>query len=436
VTERLDVIEVMLWGRRIGAARWDDATHSAVYEYDPAMLKSGIEVSPLRLPLGHGQFRFPELVRSGFRGLPGLLADSLPDSFGNAVIDRWLASRGRDAASFSPIERLCYVGSRGMGALEFQPAVRRRDEAVPIEMSELVQLAATIQADREGFHSELGEGDDEHREALEDILRVGSSAGGARAKAVVAWNAQTGQLLSGQVAAPEGFEHWLLKFDGVHQRDRELADPAGFGRIEYGYHLMALDAGITMSPSRLLHENGRSHFMTRRFDRGPQGEKRHMQTLCALGHFDFQLAGAHSYEQALIAMQTLRLPVPQLTELYRRMLFNLIARNQDDHTKNIAFLMDKQGEWSLSPAYDLTFAYNPKGDWTGAHQMTVAGKRDSFSRDELLEVGRTFGIPRPAQVLERVAETVRRWPSFAEQAGVDEARCNAIKNQQRLELAG
>lgn len=436
MTQRLDVIEVVLWGRRIGAARWDDATHSAVYEYDPAMLKSGIEVSPLRLPLGPGQFRFPELVRTGFRGLPGLLADSLPDSFGNAVIDRWLAGHGRDAASFSPIERLCYVGSRGMGALEFKPAIRRREEAVPIEISELVELAAVIQAERESFRSELGAGDDEHRAALEDILRVGSSAGGARAKAVVAWNPDTGELLSGQVGAPEGFEHWLLKFDGVLQRDRELADPAGFGKIEYGYHLMALSAGIAMSPSRLLHENGRSHFMTRRFDRGPQGEKRHMQTLCALGHYDFQLAGAHSYEQALMAMQKLRLPVPQLTELFRRMLFNVLARNQDDHTKNIAFLMNKQGEWNLSPAYDLTFAYNPRGDWTGSHQMTIAGKRDGFTRDELLEVGRSFGVPKPAQVMEQVADAVRRWPTFAETAGVDEARAAAIADTQRLELAG
>jgi serine/threonine-protein kinase HipA len=436
VIERLEVIEVVLWGRRIGAARWDADTQSAVFEFDPAMLKSRIEVSPLRLPLHPGQFRFPELVRTGFRGLPGLLADSLPDSFGNAVIDRWLAVHGRDAASFSPIERLCYVGSRGMGALEFQPAIRRRDEAVPIEVAELVELAAQIQADRENFKSELGEADDEHREALEDILRVGSSAGGARAKAVVAWNPQTGELLSGQVAAPEGFEHWLLKFDGVRQRDRELTDPAGFGMIEHAYHLMALDAGITMSPSRLLRENGRSHFMTRRFDRDPQGEKKHMQTLCALGHYDFQLAGAHSYEQALIAMQTLRLPVPQLTELYRRMLFNVIARNQDDHTKNIAFLMDKQGVWSLAPAYDLTFAYNPRGDWTGSHQMTIGGKRDGFVREDLLEVGRTFGVPKPAQVLEQVAASVRRWPEFAQAAGVTEERMTVIGKEQRLELAG
>ncbi|MCA8980320.1 MAG: type II toxin-antitoxin system HipA family toxin [Planctomycetes bacterium] len=426
----------MLWGRRIGAARWDDETHSAVYEFDPAMLKSGVEVSPLRLPLGPGQFRFPELARTGFRGLPGLLADSLPDSFGNAVIDRWLATRGRDAASFSPIERLCYVGSRGMGALEFKPAIRRREEAVPIEIAELVELAALIQRERESFKSELGKAEDEHREALEDILRVGSSAGGARAKAVVAWNPATGELLSGQVAAPEGFEHWLLKFDGVLQRDRELADPAGFGKIEYAYHLMALEAGITMSPSRLLHENGRSHFMTRRFDRGPDGEKRHMQTLCALGHYDFQLAGAHSYEQALMLMQTLRLPVPQLAELFRRMLLNVIARNQDDHTKNVSFLMDKKGTWSLAPAYDLTFAYNPTGDWTGSHQMTIAGKRDDFTREDLLEVGRRFGVPKPAQTLEQVADAVRRWSSFAETAGVTESRASRIAEAHRLELAG
>lgn len=254
------------------------------------------------------------------------------------------------------------------------------------------------------------------------------------AKAVVAWNAETGELLSGQVSVPEGFEHWLLKFDGVRQRDRELTDPAGFGKIEYAYHLMALAAGITMSPSRLLQEHGRSHFMTRRFDRGPHGEKFHMQTLCALGHFDFQHAGAHSYEQALIAMQTLRLPIPQLAELYTRMLFNVIARNQDDHTKNIAFLMDRKGVWKLAPAYDLTFAYNPRGDWTGSHQMTIAGKRDGFTREELLEVARSFGIPKPAQLLDRVGDAVRNWTSFAQDAGVEESTAAKIAKAQRLEL--
>ncbi len=432
--DRLDVIEVVLWGRRIAAARWDDATRSAVVEYDPGYLADGPAVSPLTLPPRRGRFRFPELARTGFRGLPGLLADSLPDSFGNAVIDRWLAGQGRDAADFTPIERLCYVGKRGMGALEFRPAFPRRDRVVPVEVAELVALAADIQARREEYHGALGPADEDRREALEDILRVGSSAGGARAKAVVAWNPETDELLSGQVDAPAGFEHWLLKFDGVTQRDRELNDPEGFGRIEYAYHLMAREAGIEMSACRLLEENGRSHFMTRRFDRGPDGAKVHMQSLCALAHLDFQLAGAHGYEQALMAMQALALPVPRIAELFRRMSFNVVARNQDDHTKNIAFLMDRDGRWDLAPAFDLTFSYNPRGDWTSAHQMTIAGKRDDFAREDLLHVARTFGVKKPEPILERVEDAVRRWPEFAERAGVPEARVAAIAGCHRLEL--
>lgn len=424
--DRLDVIEVVLAGRRVAAAQWDAATRSAVVEYDPEYLEGGAPVSPLTMPLRRGRFRFPELARTGFRGLPGLLSDSLPDSFGNAVIDRWLAGQGRDAAEFTPIERLCYVGARGMGALEFRPAFPRKDEVVPIEVAELVALAAEIQAQREDFHVALGPADEDRRAALEDILRVGSSAGGARAKAVVAWNPATDELLSGQVDAPDGFEHWLLKFDGVTQRDRELNDPEGFGRIEYAYHLMAREAGIEMSDCRLLEENGRSHFMTRRFDRGPGGEKRHMQSLCALAHLDFQLAGAHGYEQAMMAMQTLHMPVPRIAELFRRMAFNVVARNQDDHTKNIAFLMDDDGRWDLAPAFDLTFAYNPRGDWTGSHQMTIAGKRDGFEREDLLQVARAFGVKKPEPILERVVDVVREWPSFAERAGVPEPRVDAI----------
>ena len=435
MNERLEVIEVVIAGKRIGAAHWDAPSRCATFEYDPDFVQTGIELGPLHLPLRAGRFRFPQLARTSFHGLPGLLADSLPDSFGNAVIDRWLATRGRDAASFSPVERLCYIGSRGMGALEFRPAFRRSERAVPIEITELVELAAWIQSEREDFHTGLGDGDADHREALEDILRVGSSAGGARAKAVVAWNPETGAMLSGQVGAPEGYEHWLLKFDGVKQRDRELTDPAGYGKIEYAYHLMALEAGIAMSPSRLLHENGRSHFMTKRFDRGPGGEKLHMQSLSALDHLDYQLAGAHGYEQAMSVMQRLRLPVPQLTELFRRMLFNVLARNQDDHTKNIAFLMDGAGQWSLAPAFDVIYAYNPRGAWTNAHQMTICGKRDGFTRDELLGVGRTYGVPKPHAILEQVATAVARWPHFAEAAGVPAEQMRSIANAQRGDLA-
>jgi serine/threonine-protein kinase HipA len=426
---RVSAARVLLWGREVGAVAWDARRSLAAFEYAPSFLRDGVEVAPLVLPRRAGVVSFPELRRETFLGLPGLLADSIPDRFGNSLIDAWLLRHGRSPGDFTPVERLCYIGARGMGALEFSPALRRAEQrSVPLAVGEMVALAQQVLDERYDLLVNLGD----RKSAVETIIRVGTSAGGARAKALVSWNRATNEIRSGQVPPPQGYESWILKFDGV--RDRALGSPAGYGRVEYAYHLMAAASGITMTECRLFEENGRAHFMTRRFDRGDAGEKIHMQSLCALAHFDFHAAGAYGYEQAMDAAQRLGLGYPAVEELYRRMVFNIIARNQDDHTKNIAFLLDRGGAWRLAPAFDVIWAYHQSGPWTGSHQMTVNGKRDGFSREDLLAPAKLFGIKHPAALVERVAASVRDWPRFALAAGVAPEFRDRIGATHRLKL--
>lgn len=422
---------VNLWGRRIGAVSWDDRRGVGVYQYDPAFPSAGIDLSPFEMPVRERPYGFPALGES-FMGLPGLLADSLPDRFGNRLIDVWLAETGRSLESFNPVDRLCYVGTRGVGALEYQPATPRADRRGELALAQLVDLVNRVLDERNRLSGRLDD-----REALEDILSVGTSAGGARAKAVLAWNPDTREFRSGQVDTKAGFEHWILKFDGIAgNRDRELADPLGYGRIEYAYHLMALAAGIEMNECRLHGEGGRSHFMTRRFDRDAAGGKVHMQSLAGLRHFDYNDAGAHSYEQAMETIRGLGLGTGAAEEQYRRAVFNVVARNQDDHVKNISFLMNGAEEWRLSPAYDVTYAYNPRGPWTGRHQMSLAGKRSGFGRADLLRFAETSGLkaPRAARVIGEVLEAVADWPRFAAEAGVGKRDARRIRKTHRLGL--
>lgn len=432
------IARVELWGRMIGAVALDEGREVAAFQYTPEFVASGIEVSPLVMPLHEQVYEFPELPRNTFHGLPGLLADSLPDRFGNALIDAWLATQGRTPQSFSAVERLCYIGARGMGALEFAPVMGPRPrKASSVQIDALVQLAAEVlthRADLRGHFRDAGK-----EKALRDILHVGTSAGGARAKAVIAWNRETQEVRSGQVDAGEGFESWLLKFDGVAgNRDKEMEDPKGYGAIEYAYSRMATAAGITMSECRLLEENGRRHFMTRRFDRGVGGEKLHMQSLGALAHLDFNQAGAYAYEQVFAAIRRLGLPMAAVEEQFRRLAFNVVARNQDDHVKNVAFLMNQQGEWSLAPAFDVTFSYNPSGIWTAMHQMTINGKRDGFTWVDFEECAKAALLKRgrAKAILGEVMEAVRRWPEFAAQARLDDAWREAIGKTHRLDFAG
>ena len=417
---RHDTALVKLWGEVVGAVSWLDDRGHAVFEYEPAFLKKGLDISPIHMGLaaaaqGDAIFSFPALNRETFQGLPGLLADVLPDKFGNLIIDAWLARNGRDGASFSPVERLCYTGKRGMGALEFSPAINDRfDRSVSLEVAALVELAQTIMVQRTDLHVTLGDAEQDNAEALMDILRVGTSAGGARPKAVIAMDGD-GHVISGQGEVPAGYDYWLLKFDGV--TDMELGAPKEFGRIEYAYHLMAKAAGIDMMECRLLEEHGRAHFMTRRFDR-VQGRKIHLQSLCGLAHYDFNLAGAYSYEQAFAVMRTLRLSKADAVQQFRRMTFNVVARNQDDHTKNIAFLMDPAGQWTLSPAFDVMYSHNPAGKWTNQHQMSLNGKRDHFTLADLVAVGESISLPKSTDIIRDVIDAVAQWPQFARQAGV------------------
>lgn len=411
---------VRLWGTQVGTVSWNDSRQVGSFQYKPAFLSSGMEISPITMPLGPAVYSFPELSGESFQGLPGTLADSLPDKFGNLLINQWLARQGRLPNSLNPVERLCYIGKRGMGALEFEPEQRQISPSKrKLKINALVDLANDALSRRENLEVSIDK--QSAKDAINDIIRVGTSAGGARAKAVIAWNPETNEVRSGQIEPGEGFSHWLIKLDGVTgNKDKEVADPLGYGKIEYAYHLAAKAAGLEMTPCRLFHEGGRSHFMTRRFDRGPQGQKLHMQTLCGLAHYDFNQAGSHSYEQACQIARTLDLPHAAIEELYRRAVFNIVYRNQDDHTKNISFLMDKSGAWHLSPAYDVCYSYNPNGAWTSTHQMSFNGKRDDFTADDLVEVAKVIGIKtsRRKEILNRIRESLTQWKQFAEEAQI------------------
>jgi serine/threonine-protein kinase HipA len=434
--------EVRLWGSTIGSVLLNDGDTCASFEYEPSFAKGGVPVAPLVMPLSSRIYRFPGLARETFHGLPGMLADSLPDKFGNTLIDAWLARQGRRPESFNVVERLCYTGKRGMGALEFYPLLNQGFPADKrLEISRLVELASRILRDREHFRGTLrragpatSRAGAENRE-MAQILQVGTSAGGARAKAVIAWNPETGEVRSGQADPGAGFQHWLIKFDGVTgNRDKELADPQGYTNIEYAYSLMAAAAGIVMSECRLFAEGGRNHFMTRRFDRNSDGDKIYMSTLGGLAHYDFNAAGAHGYEEVFPIIRRMDMPPGDIEQFFRRMAFNIAARNQDDHVKNIAFLMDRRGRWRLSPAYDVTYSFQKDGVWTSRHQMSMNGKRDSFTLEDFIQCGKTAGLirGRAVEIVREIREALKRWPEFAARARVPKKRATTIARTFRI----
>ena len=412
----VDVIEVLIWGKRVGAATADPALGCYAFEYEPSWKRQDIELAPLTMPLSDRRqtFTFPTLPKATYFGLPSMLADALPDDFGNALIDAWMATKGVEKSAITILDRLAYMGKRGMGALEFRPARGSHTESLaPIEMKQLVEEARRLV---QGSFAV----DHEAKAALANIIKVGTSAGGARAKAVIAWNPKTDEVRSGQFDIAPGFEHWLLKFDGVG-KDKELGTGEGYGRIEYAYFLMAKEAGVIMSPCRLLEENGRAHFMTKRFDREDirgKSHKLHVQTLCAMNHLDFRQRGTHAYEQFFMTIGKLGLDDEAKSQTFRRMAFNVMARNCDDHTKNFAFLLKQGHSWQLAPAYDVTHAYNPKGEWTYQHLMSVNGKFQDITRVDLLEVADRFGVRKPQAALADVRAAVDNWSSFAADAGM------------------
>ena len=425
-----EVVEVRVWGERVGAVALDPRLGYYAFAFTPEWLRRGIDLAPLTMPREAAQevFIFPNLPELTFYRLPGMLADALPDAFGNALIDAWMAKQGIARDEITPLDRLAYMGKRGMGALEFRPEHgSHRESSAPLEMQSLVEEARKL------IEGNLNV-DREAQAALANILRVGTSAGGARAKAVIAWNPQTNVLRSGQFDAAPGFEHWILKFDGVGQ-DAELGTGADYGRIEYAYYLMARQAGIEMSPCRLLEENGRAHFMTRRYDRdviNGRTIKHHVQTLCAIDHLDFRQRGTHAYAQLFLVITRLKLGDDALAQAFRRMCFNVMARNCDDHTKNFGFLL-KQGEpWQLSPAYDVTHAHNPKGEWTYQHLMSVNGKFNDITREDLLEEGDQFLVRRPKDLLNEVRAAIENWSAHAREAALREATTERVAADFRL----
>ena len=417
--------EVYLWGTRIGVIYQDNHLSPGRFEYDKKFLNSGIELSPFMMPLSGRIYSFPELVRlEAFHGLPGLFADSLPDKFGNAVIEQWLISHGRSISSFSAIERLCYTGKRGMGALEYVPATETAASDEDIDVTDMVELATEVLADKE--QSVL----DQNKAAVAQLIEIGSSAGGARAKAVISWNPKTGIIKSGQVKAGEGFEQWIIKFDGVSKNgDHGLVDKKQYSLIEYAYYLMALDSGIDMMECRIFSKDGFDHFMTRRFDR-KDGKKIHVQTLAAIKHIDYNQIGAYSYEAYAECARKIGIGKEGIKQLFRRMVFNVLSANCDDHVKNFAFQMDRQGKWSLAPAYDLTFAYNPNNKWISEHQMLINNKSSRITDNDMIQSGIQMGLTREycVSVVEEIRQVVNNWYEYAMKAGISESRSEEISH--------
>jgi serine/threonine-protein kinase HipA len=428
--KHVSVIEVRIWGQRVGAVALDERLGYYAFAYEPAWRRAGIELAPLTLPLGDRRsvFLFPSLPDATFHRLPGMLADALPDDFGNALIDAWMAEHGFEKSQVTPLDRLAYMGKRGVGALEFKPTRGSHSEsAAPLEMKSLVENARKLVEGNLAIDAHA-------RAAIANIIQVGTSAGGARAKAVIAWNPRTNTIRSGQFDAAEGFEHWLLKFDGVGKYP-ELGAAADYGRIEYAYHLMAKAAGVDMSECRLLEENSRAHFMTRRFDREVRDGKtikHHVQTLCAMDHLDFKQRGTHSYAQLFMAVARLHLEDRALQQVFRRMAFNVMARNCDDHTKNFAFRLKQGGGWELALAYDVTHAYNPRGEWTYQHLMSVNGKFNEIGREDLLVEAERFSVSRPASLLQDVRSALENWPAFSTEAGLSHSTADRVSADFRL----
>lgn len=425
----VDVAIVKMFGNPTGVFRWDSRYDIVQFEYDKNFIGRGLEPSPLVMPVQPGRiYSFGDIGRETFKGLPGLLADSLPDTYGRALFDRWLALTGRTSSNI--VETLCFLGKRCMGALEFEPAIDvyyNLDSKIAIDS--LVEVAREALLNKENFGVNIN---DDKKAAIAEILRLGTSAGGQRAKAIIAYNKTTGEVRSGQAEVPDGFDYYIIKLDGVSSTTG-FRETENYGRLEYSFYKLVKACGIDMSECSLVEENGRAHFLTKRFDR-ENGKKVHMQTLCGIAHYDYRLHRAYSYEQAFNVMRTLKLPYSQAQEMFRRMVFNVIVRNQDDHTKNISFLMGEDGVWRLSPAYDMGYSYNPNGGWTATHQMSINGKFDNITRKDLLECGAKNNIKNASLIIDEVCEVASQWPTMAKECDVPQSMIDDIEANMLLDI--
>lgn len=419
----VDYATVRIWGETVGVVRWDEAQQLAFFEYERNFISKGWDLSPLKMPISNGAriYSFPELRKGKnettdtFKGLPALLSDSLPDKYGNQLINVWLAQQGRPDNSMNPVEQLCFIGTRGMGALEFETALFKDGKrAATLEMSSLVDIAQRMLNQRESFQTNLHK---DEEKAVGEILKIGTSAGGARPKALIAYNPQSGVVKSGQGSVPEGFEHWLIKLDGVS--NAQFGESTGWGRVEYAYYLMAKACGIDMSECKLMEENSRAHFLTKRFDR-EGNTKHHIQTLCAIQHFNYNEMFAYSYEQVFQTMRLLRLTYPEAEQMFRRMVFNVLATNLDDHTKNFSFRLKKGERWQLSPAYDICFAYDPTNIWVSQQTLSINGKRNEITKEDFMTIAKANNIKKGEEIIDEINQVVRMWESYANEAKVDE----------------
>ena len=413
---------VKIWGALVGAVAWNEETGIAAFEYDSKFKTLNWDVAPLQMSVrsAKNKFEFPSLRKKSdgaldtFKGLPGLLADVLPDRYGNDLINMWLASQGRPQYSMNPVEMLCFIGTRGMGALEFEPVtLKESKKTFSIEIESLVDTAQKMLSKKETFTTNLQK---DEEKAMMEILRIGTSAGGARPKAIIAYNEKTGDVKSGQTNAPKGFEHWLIKLDGVS--DVQLGTSHGYGRVEMAYYNMAIACGIEMMPSRLMEENGRAHFMTKRFDRDGGSTKHHIQTFCAIKHFDYNAVSSFSYEQLFQTMRELKLPYSAAEQMFRRMVFNVLARNCDDHTKNFSFRLKKDDKWELAPAYDMCHAYQPKHKWVSQHALSINGKRNNITKEDFLLIGKSIKNKKAEVMIGEINDTVSQWKKYADETNV------------------
>ncbi len=428
----VDVAEVKIWGHLAGAVRWDATRKLAVFQYAKSFLAKGYDLSPIKMPISNGDriYSFPELRKgkdeevATFKGLPGLLADSLPDKYGNRLINIWLAQNGRPPNSMNPVEQLCFIGGRGMGAIEFEPTqLQPSKQTFSVEMKTLVDVAKKMLAEREGFDVNIQK---DEQKAMTEILKIGTSAGGARPKAVIAYNKKTGEVRSGQTIAPKGFDHWLLKLDGVS--DAQFGESLGYGRVEYAYHLMAVDCQIEMMECDLLEENGRAHFMTKRYDREGNDIKHHVQTFCGIQHFDYNHLYSYSYEQLFQTMRILRLTYPEAEQMFRRMVFNVMATNYDDHTKNFSFMLKQNGKWQLTPAYDVCYSYDPTNVWVNQHTLSINGKHKNLTNADLMTIAKANSIKKGEKIIEEIKTVVTNWMDYANRVNVSERLKNRIND--------